>query len=909
MLGLNRLISKIFGSANDRQIKKYLKVVQKINELESSIKPLADEELKAKTAEFKKRLADGSTLDDILPEAFAVVREAAWRVLGERHYDIQLVGGMVLHDGKIAEMKTGEGKTLTSTAPIYLNALSGKGVHVVTVNDYLAKRDSEWMGRVFAALDLKTGCITNDLYDDERQEAYAADITYGTNNEFGFDYLRDNMKYRLEDMVQRAFNFAIVDEVDSILIDEARTPLIISGAADDSSEYYEIANRYVRLLEKSDYELDEKSKNVTLTDAGAEKMETWFEKDGYLKGASFYAPQNISLVHHVNQALRAQKAFQKDVDYIVKDNRIYIVDEFTGRVLEGRRYSDGLHQAIEAKENVKIQLENQTLASVTYQNYFRMYPKLAGMTGTAITEATEFHEIYKLDVIEVPTHRHIQRKDHDDEVYRTRREKLEAIVQLVKECHNKEQPVLLGTVSIESSEYFSRALSNHKIPHRVLNARHHDKEAEIIANAGMPGAITIATNMAGRGTDIKLGGNYEAMVKQEILKTKNHKAEDDEALKKRVKETIAQNAEKIKEVGGLYIIGTERHESRRIDNQLRGRAGRQGDPGESKFFLSLEDDLMRIFGSERLDSLLQKFGLKEGEPITHPWVNKALERAQKKVEARNYDVRKHYLKYDDVLNEQRKIIYAQRRDVMNPENELHEDIVGMHEDVMHNLMGNFVTVDTSSDNWHTKALHEEVMRIYNVDLPIQEWAKAEGVGFAEFSDKLEGALKVHREKRESALEAKTLHSIEKDVYLRVLDHCWKDHLHTLDHLREGIYLRSYAQKDPLHEYKREAYELFQMLLATLAERVVTILNHMDLQKGEEKEILTPRRRSELDLKNMMLMDDEDEVDEDFEGLLLPDEEPSGLMSEEELEGFSPVPRNAPCPCGSGKKYKQCHGKL
>lgn len=883
---LLKLVQKIFGSANDRLVRRLGQVVQKINAIESNFTSLSDYDLQQKTAEFKMRLEKGETLDDILPEAFATTREAARRVLGERHYDVQLIGGMVLHDGMISEMRTGEGKTLVATAPVYLNALSGKGVHVVTVNDYLARRDAEWMGQVYRFLGLSVGCIVSGMSDMERKKAYAADITYATNNELGFDYLRDNMKFSLEDMVQRPFNYAIVDEVDSILIDEARTPLIISGPAEDSSQWYYIANKYMSSLIETDYEKDEKGKNITLTDTGSSKLEEALERDGYLKGSSLYDLQNINIVHHLNQALKAHKMFHKDVDYIVRDGQVLIVDEFTGRIMDGRRYSDGLHQALEAKENVNVEVENQTLASITYQNYFRLYPKLAGMAGTAMTESQEFDDIYKLIVVEIPTNKPVTRKDNDDEIYRTKREKLNAIVQLVKERHEKQQPILVGTISIENSEEVSRELTKAGLKHNVLNARFHDKEAEIIAEAGYPGAITVATNMAGRGTDIKLGGNYEVHLKAALEKAG---AVISEAKRKEIEETVRNEIkaleDKVKASGGLYVIGTERHESRRIDNQLRGRSGRQGDPGETKFFLSLEDDLMRIFGSERLDAMLVRLGLKEGEAITHPWVNKALERAQKKVEARNYDIRKHLLKYDDVMNDQRKVIYEQRKDVMSAES-IHETIEESRMELIHKTLNEHISESDHIEQWDIAGLHQELLRLFNVNLPLDAWAHEEGVGYKEFFNRVENQVVSLWAEKEKLFPNELLHRVEKDIFLHTMDQLWKDHLHTLDYLRTGINLRAYAQRNPLNEYKQEAFDLFTTMLDKVKESIISILSHMNLNPTNENAQNVP-------LKNSVL--------EDINN--------NRLMTDEELELMRMVPRNGPCPCGSGKKYKQCHGKL
>src|SRR4051812_25834320 len=730
------LARKLFGSANDRYIKSLSFLVEQINEIEPELEKLSDEALRARTAEFRQRLEDGAELDDLLVEAFATVREAAKRTLGQRHFDVQLMGGIVLHRGMIAEMKTGEGKTLVSTLPVYLNALTGKGAHIVTVNDYLAKRDAEWMGQIYKFLGMSVGCIVHELDDPERQQAYLRDVTYGTNNELGFDYLRDNMKFRLEDMVHRPFHYAIVDEVDSILIDEARTPLIISGPTEDNSELYIQVDKLIPALGPEDYEKDEKQRTVTLTEPGVEKIETLLRQSGLMSAGSLYDINNISLVHHANQALRAHKLFALDTDYIVKDDKIVIIDEFTGRMMEGRRYSEGLHQALEAKEGVTVQNENQTLASITFQNYFRMYPKLAGMTGTAMTEAEEFGDIYKLEVIEVPTNLPVRRDDTDDEVYRSTREKFEAVVKQVIECRERQQPVLCGTVSIEKSEALSALLKKHQVPHNVLNARYHEQEASIIAQAGRPGTVTIATNMAGRGTDIQLGGNLDMRLKAELALIADETERERRAAE--IRAEIEAAREIVREAGGLFVIGSERHESRRIDNQLRGRSGRQGDPGASKFFVSLEDDLMRIFGSERMDSMLQRLGLKEGEAIIHPWVNKALAKAQQKVEARNYDIRKQLLKYDDVMNDQRKVVYEQRREIMNAR-DVAATIADMRFETIEEIVAQAIPENSIADQWDMPALHAECLRLLALDLPLAEWAKEEGITGDEVRERITAA--------------------------------------------------------------------------------------------------------------------------------------------------------------------------
>jgi preprotein translocase subunit SecA len=908
----NRLVRAIVGTTNDRLLKAYRKRVPAIAAHEAALKPLSDEALAAKTVAFKERLANGETLDDLLPEAFAVVREAALRVLGQRHFDVQMIGGMVLNDGRIAEMKTGEGKTLVATLPAYLNALTGKGVHVVTVNDYLAKRDAAWMGRVYGFLGLTTGVIVHGLSDDERRAAYAADITYGTNNEFGFDYLRDNMKYRFEDMVQRDFNFAIVDEVDSILIDEARTPLIISGPADDSSELYRSVDAVVRVLvqDAATYEKDEKMRTVSLTEVGTERVEAMLREAGVLKEGNLYDIANISVVHHLNQSVRAHTLYRIDVDYVVRrdprDNvqKIVIIDEFTGRMMEGRRYSDGLHQALEAKEGVPIQQENQTLASITFQNYFRLYPKLSGMTGTAATEADEFAEIYKLEVVEIPTNVPVARKDHDDEVYRTAREKYDAVAATIEEARKRGQPVLLGTTSIEKSEQVSALLRERNIPHNVLNARFHEQEATIIAQAGSVGAVTVATNMAGRGTDIQLGGNAEMRIALELAGMEE--GAEKEARAAAIRAEVAAAREAVKAAGGLYVIGTERHESRRIDNQLRGRSGRQGDPGASKFFLSLEDDLMRIFGTERMGGMLQKLGLKEGEAIVHPWINKALEKAQKKVEARNFDTRKNLLKYDNVMNDQRREVYAQRREFMKAE-DVASTIAEMREEVIADLVAKCIPENAMPEQWDTAALHEETLRLFGLDLPVKEWAAEEGIDDEGVRERITREVDALMAKKAADFGPDLLRYVEKSVLLQVLDQVWKEHLLALDHLRQGIGLRAYGQRDPLNEYKSEAFNLFNRMLAELRERVTSLLARVELAPPAPPPVFAPQMT-------------ETRIAPAFAGELGGGTEAGVLerpAARREVAGVDPAdpstwhrtPRNAPCPCGSGKKYKHCHGKV
>src|SRR6516225_2829771 len=826
---LSALAKRIFGSANDRYINSMKPIVAAVNALEPAVQALSDEDLRARTVWLRERLGKGESLEDVLPDAFAVVREAARRTLGQRHYDVQLVGGMGLHAGGIAEMRTGEGKTLVATAPVYLNALAGKGVHVVTVNDYLAQRDSEWMGQIYRFLGLTVGCIIHGLNDVERRAAYVCDVTYGTNNEFGFDYLRDNMKFRLEDMVQRAFNFAIVDEVDSILIDEARTPLIISGPTEDSSELYRAVDRLMAGLTEADYEKDEKARHVTLTEEGAEHMEQALRQAGLLKTGNLYDLQNVSLVHHVNQALRAHKIFTRDVDYIVKDDKVVIIDEFTGRMMEGRRYSEGLHQALEAKERASIQNENQTLASITFQNYFRLYPKLAGMTGTAMTESQEFSDIYKLEVIEIPTNEPVRRDDADDEVYRTTREKYDAIVQHVLECQERKQPMLIGTVSIEKSEALSAVFKKNKIPHNVLNARYHEQEAYIIAQAGRPGTVTIATNMAGRGTDIQLGGNLEMRLKTDLAPIEDAAVREAQAAA--IREEIATAHEGVVDAGGLFVVGSERHESRRIDNQLRGRSGRQGDPGASKFFVSLEDDLMRIFGSERMDSMLQRLGLKEGEAIIHPWVNKALAKAQQKVEARNYDIRKQLLKFDDVMNDQRKVVYEQRKEIMSAR-DVAATITDMRNETIDQIVAQAIPDNALAEQWDIQGLHAECLRLLALDLPLAEWAKEEGIGAGEVGERITDAADRRMAEKSANYGPDLMRMAEKSILLQLLDQAWKDHLLSLDHLRQGINLRAYAQRDPLNEYKREAFELFEAMLVSLRQHVTSVLSHIELRAPE-----------------------------------------------------------------------------
>ncbi len=905
---IGALAKRLFGSANDRFVKTLRNRVEAIGSLEPGLEALSDDELKARTDWLRGRLNEGESLDDVLDDAFATVREAARRTIGQRPFDTQLIGGLVLHQGKIAEMKTGEGKTLAATLAVYLNAIEGKGVHVVTVNDYLARRDSEWMGEIYRFLGLTVGCIVPNLGEPERKAAYAADITYGTNNEFGFDYLRDNMKFEPERMVQREFNFAIVDEVDSILVDEARTPLIISGPAETSSELYQTVDTYIPKLEPDDYEKDEKQRAVSLSESGAEKMQEWLAETELLKHPELYDIANVTLVHHINQALRAHTLFTRDVDYLVKNDKVVIVDEFTGRMMEGRRYSDGLHQALEAKEQVTIQPENQTLASITFQNYFRLYPKLAGMTGTAATEASEFSEIYSLDVVEMPTHQNMIRDDEDDEVYRTTGEKDKAIVNSIAEAHEKGQPVLVGTVSIEKSEELAALLKKRKIEHRVLNARYHEQEAYIVAQAGRLGGVTIATNMAGRGTDIQLGGNADMRIQQELADVTDP-AERTEAAGRIETEVEAEKA-KVLEAGGLYVLGTERHESRRVDNQLRGRSGRQGDPGRSKFFLSLEDDLMRIFGSERMDSMLKKLGLQEDEAIIHPWINKALEKAQQKVEARNFEIRKNLLKFDDVMNDQRKVIYEQRRDLIAVE-DVADTVRDMRHEVIEDLVSECIPEKAYHEEWDIERLETDSKRLLALDVPIADWAKEEGVADTEIRERLIEASDRKIAQKTVTYGQPMIRSAEKSLLLQILDHLWKDHLLQLDHLRQGIHLRGYGQKDPLNEYKREAFHLFGGLLTNLRQTVTQVLSHLEIRAqpdqaeaiAEEEPMLAatgtdgpparaPRRSSG-----------------GGGGASAVAAVGGGGEAASGQARTQKVPRNAPCPCGSGKKYKHCHGKL
>lgn len=910
---ITTLAKKIFGSRNDRVVKKLGKSVQRINALEEEYLSLSKEDFPRKTEEFRQQLADGKQLDDLLPEAFALVREAGKRALDMRHFDVQLVGGMVLHHGNIAEMRTGEGKTLVATLAAYLNALAGNGVHIITVNDYLARRDAEWMGKLYNYLGMSTGVIVSGLSGEERKAAYACDITYGTNNEFGFDYLRDNMAFSPEARVQRGLNFAIVDEVDSILIDEARTPLIISGAVDDRSELYISINKLIPSLQPQleedgpgDFTLDEKSKQAFLTESGHERVEELLRKEGIIdEGQGLYDPVNIGLFHHLNAALRAHHLFKNDVDYIVKDNQVIIVDEFTGRTMEGRRWSDGLHQAVEAKENVPIQNENQTLASITYQNYFRLYNKLSGMTGTADTEAFEFQQIYGLEVVIIPTHKPMVRDDQSDVVYLTAKEKYDAIIEDIKERREREQPVLVGTASIEVSEYLSGLLDKANISHKVLNAKFHQKEAEIIAQAGRPGAVTIATNMAGRGTDIVLGGNYEAALEALGEAT-------DEQVSKLSKEWKHLH-QKVIDSGGLHIIGTERHESRRIDNQLRGRAGRQGDPGSSRFYLSLEDNLMRIFASDKVSAIMQKLGMEEGEAIESRLVSRAIENAQRKVEAHNFDIRKHLLEFDDVANDQRKVIYEQRNDLLDGEN-VSNEVSAMRDDVVNAVIDEYMPRGSMDELWDIKGLEEALVHEFDAEFPIQQWLDEDKSLHEEtLREKILTSIRDRAEQKEKSVTPELMRRIEKQIMLDVLDRHWKDHLVAMDQLRQGIHLRSFAAKNPKQEYKREAFELFVQMLERIKHDVVVFLAKVSIRTEQDVEMAENKKHEQN-----MSFNHPDAPD----SLQNPDQDTTprtgtpmqaGKQAQPQPQPFTrdqpKIGRNQPCPCGSGKKYKQCHGRL
>jgi preprotein translocase subunit SecA len=956
---LGALARRLFGSANDRRLKTYDPKVNAINALEAEVAKLSDEQLRARTDEFRAELAAGKTLDDILAPAFATVREAAKRTLGQRHFDVQMIGGMVLHEGAIAEMRTGEGKTLVATLACYLNALSGKGVHVVTVNDYLASRDSAWMGQIYKFLGLSVGVIVHGLDDEQRKEAYAADITYGTNNEFGFDYLRDNMNYELGQMVQRPHNFAIVDEVDSILVDEARTPLIISGPSEDKSELYNQIDKLIPRLTKEHYDLDEKQRTSNLTEAGNEFIEELLTESSLLQEGSMYDAQNVTIVHHVQQALKAHTLFQRDKDYIVRNDEVVIIDEFTGRMMPGRRYSEGLHQALEAKEHVQVQPENVTLASITFQNYFRLYAKLAGMTGTAATEADEFADIYKLDVVEIPTNVGVQRVDEDDEVYRTVEEKYKAIIRELEGASARMQPVLVGTASIEKSEVLAQLLLDsgyHQIdfsdpataldklysaarsgkPSKqfaVLNARFHEQEALIVAEAGVPGAITVATNMAGRGTDIKLGGNLEMRIQTETAgmedgPEKEARIADIKAEVERFREIVlkaneevevepakgTRPAQTVKKPGGLYIIGTERHESRRIDNQLRGRSGRQGDPGRSKFYLSLQDDLMRIFGSERMDTMLQRLGLKEDEAIIHPWINKALEKAQQKVEARNFDIRKNILKYDNVMNDQRKVVFEQRREMMAQES-LEETVGNFRANVVDDIVAKHIPKDAYPDQWDIPGLDADARQHLNLELPIADWAKEEGIAGEEINERLHKAADDGYAARIEKNTPDLMRYVEKQIVLQVLDHFWREHLVMLDHLRQVVGWRGYAQRDPLNEYKSEAFELFNSLIARWHEVSTGQLMRVEVAYEQQPQDagaqmidapLSPEDQARMEQINALIA----QGGLSPQALMgSPDRVEASSRDPNDPQTWGKVGRNEDCPCGSGKKFKHCHGVL
>jgi preprotein translocase subunit SecA len=920
MLGMGGIAKRLFGSSNDRYVKSLGKIVEQINGFEPTMQALDNQGLRAQTDKLKARLTAGESLDAILPEAFATVREAAQRTLGMRHFDVQLVGGIVLHRGEIAEMRTGEGKTLVATLAVYLNALAGKGVHVVTVNDYLASRDAQWMGQVYRFLGLSVGTIIPNLDDASRRAAYACDITYGTNNEFGFDYLRDNMKYSREQMVQRPFHYAVVDEVDSVLIDEARTPLIISGPTDDKSELYISVDAMVKTLVPEDYIVDEKQKSVILTEDGTEKAERALSAAGLLDGENLYDFENTQVVHHLNQALRANAIFRRDTDYIVRGGKVIIIDEFTGRMMDGRRWSDGLHQAVEAKEGVAIQPENQTLASITFQNYFRMYPRLSGMTGTAATEASEFYDIYKLNVVEIPTNLPVKRVDVDDEFYKSAADKFKAIVKTIGEASSRGQPILVGTVSIEKSEMLSEYLTKEGVKHVVLNARYHEQEAQIVEQAGRLGAVTIATNMAGRGTDIKLGGNEEARIDREL----GHLPpgpERDAAIAK-IKAEVAEERDAVRAAGGLFVLGTERHESRRIDNQLRGRSGRQGDPGLSRFYLSLDDDLLRIFGQQSMLSRMMNSGLEEGEAIVHPWISKAIETAQKKVEARNYDVRKQLLQYDDVMNDQRKVVYEQRADIMDSET-VGDVVIDMRHETVNALVAEACPPGSFPEQWDIEGLQAAVTDTLGLSLDVTRWPSEEAIDPEMVLERLMDASDAQMQAKSASIAPESWISIEKNFLLQALDHHWKEHLATLDALRQVIHLRAYAQKTPLNEYKSEAFALFERMLSTVREDVTRMLAQAQFQMEASQPAMSPSSAGFITTHI-----DPFTGENDAGGFALPRLDafgslPAGALAsaaaataemmdideETRAEWLRSVPRNAPCPCGSGKKFKHCHGAL
>ena len=905
------IVKKIFGTENDRKLKKLRPLIAKINGLEPQFSALTDEQLRGKTDEYKSRLEKGETLDDLLPEAFATVREAAKRTLGQRHYDVQLIGGITLHRGEIAEMRTGEGKTLVSTLAAYLNALKGEGVHIVTVNDYLAKRDAEWMGRVYSFLGLTTECINNyEPFGNARKVAYNADITYGTNNEFGFDYLRDNMKYALEDMAQRRHAYAIIDEIDSILIDEARTPLIISGPTDDKSDFYQRINEIIPQINDTGYDVDEKAKTATFNEEGNEQIEEILRGLGMLEGNSLYDVENVTVVHHINQALKAHKLYVKDKDYIVKGGEVVLIDEFTGRMMDGRRLSEGLHQAIEAREHVEIKPENVTLASVTLQNYFRMYDKLSGMTGTAETEASEFYDIYKLDVLIIPTNRPIQRIDDEDEIYRTEKEKFDIIVEEIITCQQKQQPVLVGTASIEKSEAFSAVLKARGIDHKVLNARFHEEEAAIVALAGMPGAVTIATNMAGRGTDIQLGGNLEMRLEQEIPEGASET--ERKAIEDKITAEIAVYKEAALKAGGLYVLGTERHESRRIDNQLRGRTGRQGDPGRSKFYLSTEDDLMRIFGGDRLKAMMGKLGFEEGENLTNRFMTKAVERAQVRVETRNFDIRKNLLKYDDVMNDQRKTIFEQRMEFLN-DDDVSDVIEDFRHQVCEDLIEQHVPKKAYAEQWEIEELDNKTKQLMRISVPFAEWAQEEGIADEEMLERLKNSTDIMYKELTAGLEPEQMQRAEKDILLQVIDLSWREHLQQLDNLKSVIGMRAYGQRDPLNEYKSEAFQLFDNLLTDLREGVTKAVTNLLMRVAEQRQAHqqqaaaapAPQRGPARAPMDMMTGAGTAAIGGAAAAAAPASAAPQDIKPED-LVGVS---RNAPCPCGSGKKVKQCHGKV
>jgi preprotein translocase subunit SecA len=914
---LGSIVKSIFGSSNDRYVTSIRKVVDKINAFEPTISAMSDEELRGQTDIFRERLAGGATLDAILPEAFATVREAAVRTLGLRHFDVQMIGGIVLHRGEISEMGTGEGKTLVATLPAYLNALEGKGVHVVTVNDYLARRDAEWMGQVYGFLGLTTGIIVPNLNEVQRREAYGCDITYATNNELGFDYLRDNMKYTRTDMVHRPFNYGIVDEVDSILIDEARTPLIISGPTDDKSELYVRVNQVVLQLTDSDYEKDEKSKSISLTEDGTEHVERLLEAAGLLHGANLYDIENTQVVHHVNQALKANMMFRVDTDYIVKDDKVVIIDEFTGRMMDGRRWSDGLHQAVEAKEGVQIEPENQTLASITFQNYFRMYPKLSGMTGTAATEAPEFFDIYKMNVVSIPTNRPIARADEEDEFYKNITDKFGAIARTIREANEAGQPVLVGTVSIEKSELLSSYLEKEGVAHNVLNARFHEREAHIVAQAGRAGAVTIATNMAGRGTDIKLGGNEEFRIEDELAETPAGPERDD--AEARIRAEVAEERERVKTAGGLFVLATERHESRRIDNQLRGRSGRQGDPGRSKFYLCLDDDLMRIFGPDTAFAKIMNKNLEDGEAIGSKWLSKAIETAQKKVEARNYDIRKQVVEYDNVMNDQRKVIYEQRAEIMDSDS-VDDVMADMRAETVNSLVGDACPPGSYPEQWNVDGLKDRVADVLDQVVPVEEWVKEDAVEPEIFAERIQALADQAVAEKQTAVDAETWSNIEKSVLLRTLDHHWKEHLSTLDALRQVVFLRAYAQKQPINEYKQEAFALFERMLTNIREDVTRTVATLQLRMEAPEPMPLPDLPDFLTTHIDPFTGEDNSADIDGGTLgtmaaTLPPLQsvrpalPAGVGEGENPFANMEISRNAPCPCGSGRKYKHCHGAI